>query len=449
MESYLPLSLLIYLDVFRPLFPAHNFLYFQGFMVSYMLLGTTRKCVSNMARVCFFVERSLSSWERFLSQYRWDPIAITQHLVSQIQAKLGKELFVEGALLCWLDTTLVAKVKGKMPGVQKWHDHSGNPDRGESLIGQHLALTGLVCQARVAGQLTALCWPLLINLISGQLNSLGFVVDPKGVARAMTFWDTVCPLMAQLQLLLGNVPMRVVADAYFAKAPFINWMLRLGIQVITRMRDDGVGWDDPEPLPLGKKRRGKKSTKPPKGKKWKISELLKVLPHEEINVTIYGKTQKLRVVSRDLWLRDIESQKVRVVVVETKGKPLILLSTDLTLLPKAIIQIYALRFPAELTIRDLKQHFGLGDYQCTSLTAITRFLMLSLTGFCLWRLVQLDHLDADWLKQDRGQTAPLSFGHLSRSIRRFTLGKIIHKSALQADFQNSETLPVEVRRLIA
>ena len=40
----------------------------------------------------------------------------------------------------------------------------------------------------------------------------------------------------------------------------------------------------------------------------------------------------------------------------------------------------------ELTIRDLKQHFGLGDYQCTTTLAILRFVHLACLAFCLWRL---------------------------------------------------------------
>jgi hypothetical protein len=38
-----------------------------------------------------------------------------------------------------------------------------------------------------------------------------------------------------------------------------------------------------------------------------------------------------------------------------------LVSTDLTLPPEAIIQLYAARFPLELSLRDLKQYCGLGD----------------------------------------------------------------------------------------
>lgn len=292
MESLFSTTIITVLASFADNFGANNFLYFRGFVLASMLLGQARKCVTNIAPVCFFVDRHISSWERFLSHYQWDITRIQGQVVSLVQEQFGDTLLVYGAYLAWVDTTLVAKVKGKMRGVQKWHDHSGNPDRGTSLVGHHWALGGLVCSTMVAGEVTALCWPFLARLISGNADPLGCVVDAQGVAQAMHFWDAVCPLMAHLQTMLGGLPMRVVADAYFAKAPFINWMLSLGIHVMSRMRHDAVGWDDPTPdppLPAGKKPRGRKRTTPKPGKKWKLAKLLDALPHKNITVRLYGK----------------------------------------------------------------------------------------------------------------------------------------------------------------
>jgi hypothetical protein len=52
----------------------------------------------------------------------------------------------------------------------------------------------------------------------------------------------------------------------------------------------------------------------------------------------------------------------------------------------------------ELTIRDLKQHFGLGDYQCTTPLAILRFVHLTCLAFCLWWLALSENLKAGWLQ---------------------------------------------------
>ena len=450
MDTLFPTTIINYIGTFASAFAANNFIYFRGFMLGFMLLGETRKCVTNMARACFFVNRHVSSWERFLSQYQWEITQVRQGLVTLLKQRLQDKLLVYGAHLAWVDTTLVAKVKGNMPGVQKWHDHSGNPDRGEHLIGHHWALVGLLGAAFIAREWTPMCFPILANLISGNTNPIGFVVDAKGTAGAMNFWDAVCPLIAQLSVMLENAPMRVVADAYFAKAPFINWMLGISVHVITRMRKDAVGWDDPEPeppLPHGKKKMGRPRTKPRKGKEWKLADLLKSYPTECVTVFIYGKLRTFRMVTRDVWIRDV-IQKVRVVVIQTTGEHIILLSTDLTLTARQIIILYSMRFAAELGIRDAKQHFGFGDYQCTSFTAMTRFVGLSLISLCLWKLTILTDIDAEWL-QTQDKTSTLSFTRIRRATMGFVIRQIFRNSACGADFQKSGKVPEEIFRLVA
>ena len=444
--EHFPSPILVLMGAFAACFKANNFLYFQGFMLSYMLLGQTRKCVTNISRVCFFIDRHVSCLERFLSEYQWDLSGVRTCIVDLIRDRFGDGLLIHGAYLTWVDTYLTAKVRGKMPGVQKWHDHSGNPDRGDRIIGHHWAVAGLIGFGTVGGTLLPLCFPVLTGLISGQINPLGFIADSMGSAQLMNFWDTVCPMMVQLKGILGPVPVRTVADAYFSKAPFINRMLSEGVHVISRMRWDAVAWDDPEPLPAGKKRRGRKSEKPPKGRKWKLFTLLKHFPTETVTVSIYGKMKELKVVCRDLWITGVESQRVRIVVVKTKGQPVIFVSTDLMLTPVQIIEIYARRFMGEMVIRDLKQYFGIGDYQCTGLTAMLRYTAPAVTGFCLWRTAAADE-QASWLNTQE-KTAPLSFGRISRSLRGFVMQRIIQKSAMDADFSNSAHLPKEIVDLI-
>lgn len=63
---------------------------------------------------------------------------------------------------------------------------------------------------------------------------------------------------------------------------------------------------------------------------------------------------------RDRWRRDVTCQ-VRVVVIATAPVPILVVSTDLTLPPAVIIQLYAARLPMELSLRDLQPYGGLGD----------------------------------------------------------------------------------------
>jgi hypothetical protein len=390
-----------------------------------------------------FVERHLASWERFLAASQWDRQGVSHTLVSHLVQQLGASVDLWDALLAAVDTTLIAKVRGKMPGVQKWHDHSGNPARGASLVGHHWALIGLIS----AWGTGYLCWPLLARLLPGQLNPVGFVAGAAGVQR-LDFWAVVVALVHELQQYVGHRPLRVVADAYFRKAAFLNPLVAAGITVLSRLRKDAVGWDDPAPV-VGKRRRGWPRKK---GQAWKLATLLRVEARTELIVPIYGQAERLQVVWRDVWLRDVTC-KVRVVIIATKREPILLVSTDLTLPPAVIIQLYAARFPIELSLRDLKQYCGLGDYQCYTLLAIHRFVHLAVTAFCLWRLTLIQDQQAPWLSTERmspaGPLTSLSFQRLHRALRRLVLQRIFAASAPGADSQKTAGSYEQIFRIAA
>jgi hypothetical protein len=399
--------------------------------------------MTNIARSCVCVERHVASWERFLAEAQWDLRGVSQTLASWLVQQLGARMDLWDALLAAVDTTLIPKVRGKMPGVQKWHDHSGNPARGESLVGHHWALIGLV-SAWGAGYL---CWPLLARLLPGQRNPLGFVAGVDGVHR-LDFWAVVVALVRELQQYVGNRPLRVVADAYFSKAAFLNPLGAEGITVMSRLRKDAVGWDDPLPV-VGKRRRGRPRKK---GRAWKLADLIRMEPVTQFTVVIYSKEECLQVVWRNVWLRDV-TDKVRVVAIATKHEPILLVSTDVSLPPTVIIQLYAARFPMELALRDLKQYCGVGDYQCQTLLAIHRFVHLALTAFCLWRLTLLQDQQAPWLSMERtssaGELTPLSFQRLHRALRRLVLQRIFAASAPGADCQKTEVSYEQIFRIAA
>jgi hypothetical protein len=443
MDTYVPTTMLLWLEGFRQHFPAQHFAYFRGYVWALAMLGTTRKCMTNIARSCVFVDRHLASWERFLAESHGDRRGVSQTLVARLLQQLGSRLYLWDALLAAVDTTRVPKVRGQMPGVQKWHDHSGDPARGESLVGHHWALIGLVSAWGVG----YLCWPVLARLLPGQLNPLGFVAGPEGVQR-VDFWAVVVALVRELRQYVGTQPLRVVADAYCSQASFLNPLVAEGSMVISRLRKDAVGWDDPVPV-VGKRPRGRPRKQ---GRVRKLATVLKVEPITALTVCIDGKEEHLQVVWRDVWLRDVTHQ-VRGVVVATTHEPILLVSTDLTLPPEAIIQLYAARFPLELTLRDLKQYGGLGDYQCSTLLAIQRFVHLALTACGLWRLTRLQDQQAPWLTtataSPAGELSPLSCQRLHRALRRFVLRRIFAASAPGADCPKPEVSYEQIFRIAA
>ena len=430
MDGFFPPQTLSLLQVFAPCFTAPSFAYFQAYVWALMVIEG-RKCMTRLARCVFFHQRALSSWERFLAEHRWSLTAVTARLVMLVVTTLGDKLQVHGAYLLGKDTTLVAKTSTRMVGVQTWKDHSNNADRGASLVGHHWNLVGLISPWGARW----LCWPLVMRLVPGLQGARQWIVG--ATVEPMSFWDAAIAAILEVTRCLGEAAVRVVADAYYSKAPFLNGLLARGIDVISRLRKDAVGWDDPAPRPPGKRGR-----KPRYGRKWTLATLMTAETPTRERLTLYGKLTEVVFVVRDVWLRDV-AQKVRVVVLEGVKEPVILVSTDLALAALQIIEISGARFSIELTIRALKQHFGLGDSQCMTTLAILRFVHLASIAFCLWRLALLEHLEAGWLQVPSSRVslpeAPLSFQRVRRALRAWATRQVLFaNSAPGADWEKIE-----------
>jgi len=416
MEIFFPIVMISYLMEFRHLFTKPNWLYFQSYIFALMIV-TGNKCVTRLKQASIFADRSLSSFQRFLTQYKWDLTEVLKGMSKLLIKEIGDQMKIYGSYLVALDTFLIAKSSKKMIGVQKWKDHSSNPDRGEYITGHHWAIAGFISSFLDR----FLCWPMVCRLICGEKEPFLFIATQDGKLRRGRIWDVAVALVHQIATFIGEASLRVVADAYFSKAPFINPLLKAGVHLISRLRWDAVGWDDPPPY----KGRGRP---PKKGEKWKLADLIKIFPPKQIQIKLYGKIHQIRYVVRDVWLRDV-AKKVRVVVIQSRGNPILLLSTDLTLTPVQIITIYSSRFTLEIAIRDLKGHFGIGAYQFRILPGIIRFVHLCCISFCLWRLMMIPKNRA-WMEDShkekgyRGDSY-FSFSAAGRALKRYVVRNLI------------------------
>lgn len=415
MNDFFPTILITYLLPFRQAFSHPGWRYFQGFIWA-MLLSTGRKCVSQICRTCFFVDRSLSSWERFLAEQQWDMNQVMLALIGLLQQELGDGLKYAGRYVIGIDPTFVAKVKGRMLGVQKWREHSQNPDRGVQVVGHHWMLGGLLSRLGEHWR----CFPIWSRLVSGKKHPSHFVVPEKKLGYPMSIWETAIAMVVQASSMLTGAPICVVMDAYFAKACMFNALLKEKMTLITRLRHDAVGWDAPDEY-CGQGRPAER------GRKWKLAQLWKTEPHEIVTAHLYGKLVEVSVVVREVWLRGV-SQKVRIVVVEGGKRPVLLACTDMSMHAHQILELYAARFSLELAIRDLKGFVGLGEYQSTTTLAFCRFVLLSCVTLCLGRLLlHGNHIDA-WLEDISGEPVKetgFSFARLRRGLRCFVLKRLI------------------------
>ncbi len=71
------------------------------------------------------------------------------------------------------------------------------------------------------------------------------------------------------------------------------------------------------------------------------------MPTQQLPVNIYGQQTLVEAVEREVFIRGFV-HKVKVVVVQGLTKPMIFLSTDLSLTAAQIIEIYSARFSIEL-----------------------------------------------------------------------------------------------------
>lgn len=440
--DFFPSAIVPFLEALRNSFNASGYKYFLGFV--WLSVGSTdRKCLTRLASSCPLLRRHVSGWSRFFSESPWNLKLLRTKIYHLLLNHLAGALFFNGYLVAALDTTLMVSFGSKMLGIQRWHDHSGNADRGGYIIGHHWGLIGLLL--RRANRW--ICLPLLARLFTGQKSPSW--VSEEGKIRTANFWDHALGLCRELSQTVCW-PIIVIADAYFSKEAFINGVNFMRAILISRLRDDAVGWI---PCVAGatvrKGRRGRSMEK----EKIQLATLLKTLPLQTASICIYGAMRLVQYVSMEVYVRHV-AFPIKVVVVKTGCKPLILLSTSTQLRAEHIIELYGARFAIEGCIRDLKSEMGWEDYQQTSTSGFYRFVNLTCLTYSLWRLFAFVVPPASWSPQFKKKPyvirEPESIGMIRESLRQRAIRVIINAhSAPSANLKEKEKLCDDLLRLAA
>ena len=439
---FFPSEIVPFLEILRNSFNTSGFKYFLGFL--WLSVGLTdRRCLTRMASACPLFQRHVSGWSRFFSQSPWNLRSLRTKVYHLLVTHLAGDVFYKGFLVAALDTTLMVSFGRKMLGVQRWHDHSGNADRGGYMIGHHWGLIGILLR-RVNGWV---CLPLIARLFTGQ-KSPSWISDGAQI-RTANFWDHALGLCRELCQTVCW-PLIVIADAYFSKEAFINGMNLMRTILISRLRDDAVGWMPSGPGMCVKRGRGR-----PRNNREKIqlAKLLKTLPMQTASLCLYGATRLVQYVSTEVYLRHV-AFPVKVVVVNTSRKPLIFFSTSTLLRPEDIIELYGARFAIEGCIRNLKSEMGWEDYQQTTTSGFYRFVNLTCLAYSLWRLFAFLVAPASWSSQFKKKPyvvrEPESIGMIRECLRQRAIRAIINAhSAPRANLKENDKLCDDLLRLAA
>ena len=244
--------------------------------------------------------------------------------------------------------------------------------------------------------------------------------------------DVACAQLIKHKQTYQKISRHIVADGYYARDGFVSALKRNGFELVTLLRRDAALRDLYEGEYSGRGR--------PK-------RYLNKVDYDDLNswdkdeALLNDKIVYSKIVNYKSWSRDLKV----LVIVSTSGTRRILCSTDLSLAPAEILELYQLRFQIEFLFRDAKQNTGLGHAQTLDAQGQGYFANASFTALNLFRLEERDEaIIAGEVRQERVSSIR-SFK--SRKHHKFILNLLISRLAQSRDPENLEAFVDEVSRV--
>ena len=289
-----------------------------------------------------------SAYPRFLHLFHSTGLnleALTA-LWARLVLRLFQALEVNGALLVLADGIKAPREGRKMPAVKSLHQESTNNTKPPYIMGHSLQALSVLVRSP-AGTVAAI--PITARIHEG-------VVFSNRDRR--TLLDKLVALLLTLDK-VGQRPMILIADAYYASRKVIIPLLATGHHLVTRARINTVAY-----LPASSPTKAKRGRPRRYGAKIQLRKLAAVkkgwrnapspIPGEG-NVTVAFRHADL------LWRPT--GRLVRFVIVHhPKRGTIFLMATDLTLAPMDILLLYSYRFRIEVGFRQAIQVLGAYAY---------------------------------------------------------------------------------------
>ena len=350
---------------FRVAFSKRSWPYMMAIALPW-LLQHGQRCVRGLTHGSGLAVHE-SNFYRFFSEFKFNVDVLSRILFQMIVSAFNLR-----ELLIVVDDTLCPKWGHHIYGTGSFFDHVSRPRPG--FIWGHN-------------------WVVL-----------AVIVELFGVPVALPFWvklyrpKSSCPpkeFRTRLQITeealrriktWTSLPVTVVADGAYNNHSLLSPLAELGFPLVSRLRHDARLRKDPP-----KSRRGKRGRRPRYGA-W-VPRLPKLARAgggwQKLVVHIYGKDVTVKVKTFDAWWPKA-GVKLRVVIVrdpQGKRKPCNLSSTDLSKLPKEIIETFAKRWTIEQMFSDAKNELGLDTAEVRSPKSVVRHAMVAfgfVTTVRLW-----------------------------------------------------------------
>jgi hypothetical protein len=254
----------------------------------------------------------------------------TALVLREIKAEL---LRVNGRVVFIGDSTKCGKRGRRMPGVKRLK--SGKQGESEYINGHHVYTIGVL--AGVGKSL--FCIPLIARIC-------------EGLKRSPSDGKTVRDKMFESHTELGeNLNGYGLFDRFYHAAEFIKKLLKTGNHVVVRVRSNATTAIPVDKVEDGERKRGrprkyKSNTESVVEYSKGITPSVVKCPWDGVQVNLYSFSGFWKKLGFEiLWV---------VVVHPDHKKPMILLSTDMTLQASQVLELYGHRFKTEVTYKSFK-----------------------------------------------------------------------------------------------
>lgn len=313
-------------------------------MVQSVICNDGKRTISNMTRNLYdSVDRS--NMCRFLSDSPWDSNVINENRIAQLnhlielEQQKSKEPIFE-----IFDDTMITKSKHSkhIQGMGKLFSHvTGKYEWSHCLLGHHA----------------------IVGKLSVPMNMTHYLKEEYCLENSLTFKNKIEIVIEQLKLLKisETVQRYLLLDKWFSSAKLLYAALQEGLHVLVPLKSNRIIY--------------------PHGVSTKISEYANSIDIDSLD-SVTVKEQLFHVYRYEGNLKSFENAVVLISYEYKNGEfkePMFILTTDISLGNREIIEYYLKRWAIEVSFQYQKDKLGLDHYQMRSLTAIKRF----------WLIVQL------------------------------------------------------------
>lgn len=265
---------------------------------------------------------------------------------------------VEGRSVLIGDGVKQSKEALRMPGVKKMVQESETSSKPEYIHGHLFGVIGII----ISGWNSKFCLPLKSNIQDG-LKAIASWPESKGIIDISdkSHVEQIIEGGFEASGVIGRS--FLVLDRYYLSRPALELLDSRNsssgdidgssVTIITKAKANCTAYRHPH------RKAGSKGRPPKKGKSVKLTSLFSQKRFfKEATVRLYGKDETVSYYCLDLLWGQGLYRELRFVLVKYHGQNSILVSTDTTLDPLTIIELYGIRFSIEENFREFKQQIG-------------------------------------------------------------------------------------------